>query len=46
MIPPEPEGGIIGPEGVIISIWPKGHGVINTLSHMKANNAAISDKAK
>ena len=32
------EGGIMGPEGGIISIWPEGCGVINTLSHKKADN--------
>ena len=40
----QPKGGIIGPEGGIISIWPEGCGVINTLSHIKADNAAISDR--
>ena len=32
------EGGIMGPKGGIISIWPEGCGVINTLSHKKADN--------
>ena len=39
----QPKGGIIWPKGGIISIWPEGCGVINTLSHIKADNAANSE---